>query len=675
MKTGRMKGCLKFVLLMLLFALPKLGLAGIILHQKNATVWLPVQTISGKIQGLKAVRLTLHLNQASFIVALKADSSFVIQIDLNQQINKIWVTSDADLNTSSDTLVLELGYKPEPLLKPYARIEGNKITLQYEIISQQGDQRLYFKWIADPANPAPCRMEKSAASKIDVHIPKVDGVYNFKLEVTHGQDTACFGTYVTRSHGKLHAFDLEKDHAIWIDHAVIYQITPANFVDKGSFEDITKKLPELQTLGVNTIWLQPIFKTFKGGQGYDVIDYLTLRKDLGNEGQLRKLIKTAKQLQMKVLLDIVPNHTSIHHPYAMSVIQYGQASPYYAYYQHRNDGQEYSSFYQKDSAGFVSYFWKDLVNLDYNNPEVQQWMIEVCKFWVRNFDIDGYRFDAVWGINARNPAFSKRLRLELKCIKPTLFLLAEDKGSLNTPFVNGYDAAYDWTSDTTWVSKWSWQTNYDPKVSRTIFNLPDSSKRVQLLKNKLFDGNEHANMLLRFLENNDVPRFIASHTLQQTKMAAGLAFSVPGIPMIYNGQEIGVKQHPYSSKAIFSKAKSIQSGDSCGLFNYYKLLLALRLRHQALANGKMAELAVKSRGIVAFQRFTASEKIIVVLNLYNIPVETDLSFAGDAGALKNKQNQFTDLLSGQTFTAKAATGQILRIPVGGYGIRLLEKTN
>ncbi|MDB5021939.1 MAG: hypothetical protein JWQ28_3066 [Pedobacter sp.] len=669
-----MKNTSKILLLILLFAMAERGFAAIVLHQKDAIVWLPTQIISGKVSELEVKKLRLHINEAVFDVALKADHSFLIQIRLNSRRNKIWVTNDGS-GISSDTLILELGYKPEPLVRPYAKIEGNSVTLQHELIFRANDKPLAFTWIADPNNPAQCKLNMTNAVSTKVRIPRKEGTYNFKLQVIAGQDTANFATYVTRKNGRLQAFDLTKDHASWVDNAVIYQITPTNFVKKGSYDDITAKLPELQALGINTIWLQPIFKTFNRGQGYDIIDFFTLREDLGDEDQLRKLISTAKQLKMKVLFDIVPNHTSIHHPYAMNVIQYRQNSHYFNYYQHANDGKAYSSYYQKDSAGFVSYFWKDLVNLNYNNPEVQQWMIEVCKFWIKNFDIDGYRFDAIWGINARNPEFSRRLRLELKAMKPSLFLLAEDKGSLKAPFVQGYDAAYDWTSDTTWVSQWSWQTKYDPKLSLTIFNLSDSSKRVLLLKKQLFDGNEHANMLLRFLENNDVPRFLATHNLQQTKMAAGLVFSLPGIPMIYNGQEIGVKLHPYSSKTIFSKLKSIQSGDSSGLFNYYKLLITLRLKHPALTAGQMKEVQSTNSSIVAFQRFTASEKILVILNLYGNPVDAELSTAGINGADRNKEDQYCDLLTGENFRSTAATSAMLTLPLGGYGIRFIRKTN
>ena len=203
----------------------------------------------------------------------------------------------------------------------------------------------------------------------------------------------------------------------WMRHAIIYGIKPSGFTDHSSYDNISAKIAELKELGINTIWLQPVFKTARGGQGYDITDYFSLRDDLGNEQQLKNLISTAHQLHIKVLFDFVPNHTSIRQPFAQDIIKKRKSSPYYDYYQHENDGAPYSSNYHKDSSGFIFYFWKDLINLNYNNPEVRKMITDACKYWIQEFDIDGYRFDAVWAVNARAPEFGKHLRKELKALK------------------------------------------------------------------------------------------------------------------------------------------------------------------------------------------------------------------------------------------------------------------
>ncbi len=100
----------------------------------------------------------------------------------------------------------------------------------------------------------------------------------------------------------------------WWSGAMVYEITPYLFVDSARYPDIEGKLPELARLGVNTIWLQPVFTTYAGGQGYDITDYYHLRDDLGTETELKSLISSAHRAGLSVIFDFVANHTSIHRP-------------------------------------------------------------------------------------------------------------------------------------------------------------------------------------------------------------------------------------------------------------------------------------------------------------------------------------------------------------------------
>lgn len=457
----------------------------------------------------------------------------------------------------------------------------------------------------------------------------------------------------------------------WIDSAIIYEITPGTFVKNGTFTDIMQKLPELKKLGVNTIWLQPIFKTHFKGQGYDVTDYFTLRPDFGDEVQLQQLITTAKKLQLRVILDFVPNHTSVFHPYAVDVAAQGKASKYYNYFQHTTDNVPYSSLYKTDSLGFVHYFWNHLVNLDYNNEEVKKWIIDACKYWVQKFDIDGYRFDAVWAVNARAPSFGKRLQSELKSIKPGLLLLAEDKGADASVYQKGFDAAYDWEIDTAWISHWSWQYEYSPRNDLTIFNHLVIAKRSELLRKALFHNGDSIHPRLRFIENNDLPRFIKIHGLERTKMAAALLFSLPGIPLIYNGQEIGSTVHPYSSNPVFLKDQTIESLDSNNLFPYYEKLIDLRKKYECLRSRFIEELQVSpSDGIVAFHRWSGNQHSIVVINLdeqsRNVKVFPGI-FLND-----KKKYMLKDMLTNEFFSID---NNEVDINMNGYSTRILLLTN
>jgi glycosidase len=639
--------------------------ASIILQTKSATVWLPQQTITGKISGIAVIKLTWHLNNENGIVNVKRDSSFSFSIILKSTNNIIWVEDEAH-KIISDTINYTLGYNPVPEVMPFAVIKKDSAILNLKIINNPYNLPLQFLWNVS-GSPSPVSIHNQTKQKAIVHIPHINGNYFFNVTVFAGNDSATYKTYITRSNEDLHAFDISNDHAAWIDSAIIYEITPNVFVYNGEYDDITAKLPELKELGVNTIWLQPDYKTHHGEQGYDITDYFSLRPDLGTEKQLHTLIATAKNLNLRVLFDFVPNHTSIFHPYADEIIQSGDKSHYYNFYQHTNDGAQYSSDYKIDSLGFVHYFWNDLVNLDYNNPEVQQWIIEAYKYWLQKFNIDGYRIDAAWAYNARNPSFGKRLQTTLKSIKPDILLLVEDKGALSSVYKEGYDAAYDWTADTNWISSWSWATDYNPPKNPTIFNYPDEQKRSALLNKSFFHNGDTAHMRLRFLENNDQPRFITTHGLDRTKMASALLFSSPGLPMIYNGQEIGFERKPYSNRAIFKSGQSIQSLDSNNLFSWYQRLITLRLKYSALRSTHIKSLSVTPVTMYALQRWKDDHSIIVLMNLD----KNDSSAEVNIHSFKKPAiRSFVDLLTKEIFVIDS-TKNILIVPMKKYSTRLL----
>jgi len=649
----------------------ELKAASIILHTHNAEAWLPQQTITGALIDFTAKTIIVHQDDKAFTIAINNNSSFSFPLILHDNNNSIWVqANNGDTLVSSDTIQLQLGYHPTPVVKPYAVIDSRTAVLHASIISNPWDKLEYY-WTDDSSNPAQAIIGNANDSVAQVQIPDANGIYYFHLTVASGKDTALFETFITRDTKGLQAFNMDSMYAAWIDDAVIYEITPHAFVKNASYDDITAKLPEIKALGVNTIWLQPVFKTHGGGQGYDIIDYFSLRDDLGSEAQLQQLIQTAKTLGLRVLFDFVPNHTSIYHPYAQDCAAYKTDSHYYNFYQHTNDGVLYSSNYHTDENGFIYYFWKDLVNLNYNNAEVQQWMIEACKYWIKKFDIDGYRFDAVWGVNARQPNFGKRLQLELKVIKPDLLLLAEDKGAMTSTYTKGFDVAYDWTSDTMWVSHWSWQHKYTPHTDSLIFNFPQPGKRGKMLRKALFNNGDSMHPRLYFIENNDVPRFITSLHLARTKMAATLLFALPGIPLIYNGQEIGVTTMPSKTNPTFEADKSIQSADKDSLFPFYQQLTAIRAAHACLRNGTMEKIKLSpAASIVAFHRGDEQEDIVTIINMDTAAHNTLLNLRP---VLKKKLATFTltDLITNEVFSYNRVSVAKVKVPVNGYTTRIL----
>ena len=491
-------------------------------------------------------------------------------------------------------------------------------------------------------------------------------------------------TFVTVTADEVVPFDIEEDYATWIDDAVIYEISPFYFQRSAPsrFVAIEERLPELAELGVNTIWLQPIYPTANGGQAYDdVIDYFGIWSTLGTEEELRAVIATAHDLGMRVLFDIVPNHTSIEHPYAEDAIAHGEASHYFDFYQREFDGVPYSQHYNQRDAGamtFIYYFWEDLVNLDYHNPEVRRHLTEAGRYWVEEFDIDGYRIDAVWGVNARNPEFMQEWRLALKRVKPEVLLLGEDKATRPEVFDRRFDAAYDWYPEENWVSHWTWEVDYSATTSRTIFNYASEGTRSQRLRASLTNqGNGWAEdaKVLRFMENNDTFRFIDTHELARTKMAGALLFSLPGIPLIYNGQEIGRRAHPYSTYTIFGSG-TIASHDNEGLFPYYQHLLWLRNAFPALTSDDFAEVSVSPSSVAArtfaYRRWAEDEQnVFAVINMGAEPVQAELALPTEEIGIESGETYYlTDLFSGEPRGVTAAELESLSVDVPGYTTRL-----
>lgn len=629
----------------------------IVVNKKDAKVWGTSQMIKGKLIGFYSVSGILHLNgtQTNFNI-LAADSSFNIPITIGE--GESIITLEAG-GIYSDTLKLELAYKLQPEIYAYAEVNSYTVTLKAETIENpKSDQLIYF-WKADDNNPATVVVENYSDSiaSVTFNSALLQGEYYFDVIVnTSTGDTVTARTFLTFKENEIKPFNIKTDYAGWIDSAIIYEITPYIYVNGGKFNHITAKIPEIVRLGVNTIWIQPIYATHFRGQGYDIIDYFTVRSDLGTEQDLRTLIETAKANGLRVMFDFVPNHSSIQHPYAKNSTLYGTDSHYWDYYQRETDNAPYSqhyTFYQ----GFINYFWNDLPNLNYNNPEVHKWITEAAKHWIKKFDIDGYRFDAVWGVTARNPQFTKNLRLALKRIKPEIIMLAEDKASQTQVFDERFDVGFDWTPEESWVSHWSWQTSYNPNANPTIFNYTNQNQRSSLLRNALTNnGNGYAPnaKILRFTDNNDHFYFITHHGADRTRMVGALLFTLNGIPLLYNGQEIGKTGHPYSTNSIFLAGYPNDYYDPNGLFPYYQYLINIRKNYPALNSSNYQEIVVSpSTYVFGFRRWVEDQNLFTILNMaassanvtINIPVN-DLNMDTSTTYYLN------DLLSGEVISGK-----------------------
>lgn len=652
---------------------------GIILHKKDAIVWGQEQIIKGTVEGEFASSGILYFNEEEIPIQI-IDDEFSVDIKLYEKENTVFVGIDSSGSVVySDTLNLTLGYDLLPEVRLTPEVSGSQVTIDASVVENPNALPLNFFWYADESNPAAVTITgQDSTASVSIPNDAPLGEYYFRLLVTTAEnDSALFGTYVTVDSNSITPFNIKTDYAGWIDSAIIYEITPYIFTLREHFSQITKKLPDISEMGINTIWIQPVMRNANGGQGYDITNYFQLRSDLGTEEELIELIQTAKDLGMRVLFDLVQNHSSIDHPYARDAVKYGEDSHYYDFYQRENDGVPYSQHYNTRSDGLMYYFWTDLVMYNYDNPEVDRWMIEAAKHWIKKYDIDGYRYDAIWGVNARDPQFAKEMRLALKSMKPEIMMLAEDKATWEETFDERFDVGFDWAPSESWVSEWSFQTFYSESSNPTIFNSSNQDNRANQLRNALTnDGNGFPQnaKILRFIGNNDIYHFITHHGEARTKMAATLIFSLNGIPLVYNGQEIGAQGHPYGTEFIFLPGPSIEEQDGYGLYWLYQRLAEIRTNSPAMYSENFEEVNVSPNDFTyAFRRWHEDENVIGLINMGDRNVGASLNLPVDEMNLDSSKTYYlTDLINGEYFQTDYAGLNNISIPAGKYTTRILS---
>lgn len=210
----------------------------------------------------------------------------------------------------------------------------------------------------------------------------------------------------------------------WVRDGVVYEIYPRAFSPQGNFDGITARLDDLKELGVDILWLMPIHpigqlkKKGTIGSPYAVRDYYAINPDYGTKADFKKLVAAAHRRGMKVIIDVVANHTSWD-----SVMM------------------KWPDFYERDAKGQITYphDWSDVAALNYENPKLRQYMTDMLKYWIREFDLDGFRCDVAEDVPTD---FWENARSELDKVKPDIVMLAE--GHKPELLLNAFDFDYAW---------------------------------------------------------------------------------------------------------------------------------------------------------------------------------------------------------------------------------------
>src|SRR6266550_2434528 len=384
----------------------------------------------------------------------------------------------------------------------------------------------------------------------------------------------------------------------WVRDGVIYEIYPRAFSPQGNFNGITEHLDVLQDLGVNILWLMPIHpigqEKKKGtiGSPYAVRDYYGINPDYGTKDDFKKLIAEAHRRGMKVIIDIVANHTSWD-----SVMM------------------KWPEFYEHDASGRITYphDWSDVAELNYSNPQLRRYMTDMLKYWIQEFDLDGFRCDVAEEVPTD---FWENARAELDKIKPDIVMLAE--GHKAELLVKAFDFDYSW-----------------PLHSALTNVLQGRGSAVDLSSawEKEFREWPRGSLHMRFSDNHDERRAIARFGEPAALAASALMFTLDGVPLLYNGMEVGDTTES-GAPALFEKLPIFWPiAERRPEFpRFYKQMIALRQASNALRRGSLEWLHTSDDArVVGFVRRSKDEEVLVTINFSNRPFFGSVETTGAAG--------------------------------------------
>jgi glycosidase len=608
--------------------------------RRGDDAWAWVERVSGSAR-CDAVDLTVN-DGASTTVAVTG-GAFSARVPLVPGENRIRATCSGDTSSSAELDFTER-LDPRPTARIHAVLVGRQVTFDAsgsEPSAFDGAPIERYAWSERLGNPAPLPVDGSK-DQTTVEAPRKDGEYYVTLEITDREGrTDRSSAYVVVEHGDPRIPDLATENPAWVEKAVVYGTVPPLFGNNG-FRSVEAKLPYLRDLGVTALWLSPVNVSPAGDFGYAVKDYFELNPDYGTKEDFRALVQSAHDLGIRVLMDFVPNHISDEHPYSVDAARYGEASHYY-------------DFFDRNEQGEITHYfdWSNLNNMNYDNVEVRNMEIAAFSYWVREFDVDGFRVDASWGVKKRRPGFWPVWREELKRIKPDLMLIAEASARDPYYFSHGFDVGYDWTEQ---LGNWAWQGVFDaPEV------IGDWLDQALLNEPKGYDPDA---LVFRFLNNNDTgTRFVDLYGEGMTRVAAAMLLTLPGVPELYTGDEIGASYLPYEALT------PLVWKDEHHLRDYYTRLIDLRRTTPALHSRDWARVTLEpSTGTYAYVRAApGAPSVLVLLNFAETPTTVTIDLAGPLAGFAGRKT--VDLLTGDTV---ALGDRSDRLRLDGSTARILQ---
>ncbi len=372
-------------------------------------------------------------------------------------------------------------------------------------------------------------------------------------------------------------------HPEWSRNANIYEVNIRQYTPEGTFKAFQEHLPRLKELGVDILWLMPVHpvgeKNRKGSLGsyYSVRDYTAVNPEFGTIDDFKALVNKAHEMGFKVILDWVANHSAWDNPWIT----------------------DHPEWYTKDSLGkLISPFdWTDVADLNYENRELWNEMIRALKFWITECDIDGYRCDVAGMVPTE---FWETARKELDLIKP-VFMLAESEQPDH--HIRAFDMTY------------AWELHHIYNGIAKGENNANDLEKYFIKQDTIYPPDAYR---MNFITNHDENSWKGSEFKRMgeaVKVMAVLSYTLPGMPLLYSGQEAGLNK----ILRFFDK-DTIDWNQPSELFLFYSKLNQLKRNQNALWNGVSGGALTRlktnrDQDAFVFIRQKDTSKVLVFTNL------------------------------------------------------------
>jgi glycosidase len=403
----------------------------------------------------------------------------------------------------------------------------------------------------------------------------------------------------------------------WVKNAVIYEVNIRQYTPDGTFNAFSEHLPRLKSLGVEILWLMPIYPigqmNRKGelGSYYSVRDYKGINPEFGNLDDFKTLVRKIHEQGMHVIIDWIPNHSSWDNVLTL----------------------EHPDYYKTDKDGnFIAPFdWTDVIQFDYSNKGLRKYMIDAMKYWLAETDVDGFRCDVAHMVPVD---FWEEARPELEKVKPVFMLAESDQPELNR---KAFDMTYGWPFF---------------HLMNDIAAGKKTANAISAHFAKVDSIYPYGSIIMQFTSNHDENSWSGTEYERLdggVKTFAALAATVPGMLLIYSGQEVGMNK-----RLKFFEKDTIEWKES-EMTDFYKNLISLKKSNEALWNGKFGGTlsrvtSTDNKSVYAFIREKGNDKVFVILNLTGDPVNITLKgslykgvyrdiFAGEQVKFRKDENR------------------------------------